>query len=184
MDNLIETRIDGELVYDGHFLKVQRDTVELPDGKRTKREYVLHPGAVVILPLLDDGTVLMERQYRYPLHQVFIEFPAGKIDKGEDPLLAAKRELEEETGYAGGEWQFVTKIHNAIAYSDEYLDLYLARGLKAGQQKLDDGEFLETFTATIDELLQWVREGKISDVKTIIGIFWLEKLRAGDWKLD
>jgi ADP-ribose pyrophosphatase len=183
MDNLKETRVDGELAYDGHFLKVQRDTIQLPNGKHTKREYILHPGAVVILPLLDDGTVLMERQFRYPLHDVFIEFPAGKIDPGEDPLIAAKRELEEETGYTGGEWQYVTKIHNAIAYSDEYLDLYLARGLKAGAQKLDEGEFLETFTATIDELLQWVREGKISDVKTIIGIFWLEKLRAGDWKL-
>ncbi|MBV7535426.1 NUDIX hydrolase [Duganella sp. sic0402] len=183
MDNLKETRVDGELAYDGHFLKVQRDTIQLPNGKHTKREYILHPGAVVILPLLDDGTVLMERQFRYPLHDVFIEFPAGKIDPGENPLIAAKRELEEETGYTGGEWQYVTKIHNAIAYSDEYLDLYLARGLKAGAQKLDEGEFLETFTATIDELLQWVREGKISDVKTIIGIFWLEKLRAGDWKL-
>ena len=183
MDNLKETRIDGEMVYDGHFLKVQRDNIELPNGKRTKREFILHPGAVVILPLLDDGTVLMERQFRYPLHDVFIEFPAGKIDQGEDPLLAAKRELEEETGYTGGEWQFVTKIHNAIAYSDEHLDLYLARGLTAGPQKLDDGEFLETFTATIDELLAWVREGKITDVKTVIGIFWLDKLRAGDWTL-
>src|SRR3954467_15427095 len=109
MDNLTETRIDGELVYDSHFLKVQRDTIELPDGKRTAREYVLHPGAVVILPVLEDGTVLMERQYRYPLHQVFIEFPAGKIDAGEDPLVAARRELEEETGYTGDDWQFVTK---------------------------------------------------------------------------
>ena len=183
MDNLKETRIDGELAYNGSFLKVQRDTIELPDGKRTKREYILHPGAVVILPVLDDGTVLMERQYRYPLHDVFIEFPAGKIDAGEDPLNSAKRELEEETGYTAAEWQFVSTIHNAIAYSDEHLDLYLARGLKAGPAKLDDGEFLETFTATIDELLQWVREGKITDVKTVIGVFWLDKLRSGDWKL-
>lgn len=181
--HLVETRIDGELVYDGHFLKIQRDTIALPDGQHTKREYVLHPGAVVILPLLDDGTVLMERQFRYPLHRVFIEFPAGKIDHNEDPLASAKRELEEETGYTASEWQYVTRIHNAIAYSDEHLDLYLARGLKAGQQKLDDGEFLETYTATIDELLQGVRDGSITDVKTVIGIFWLDKLRSGDWKL-
>ena len=183
MDNLKETRIDGGLAYDGSFLKVQRDTIALPDGSRTKREYILHPGAVVILPLLDDGKVLMERQFRYPLHDVFIEFPAGKIDPGEDPLNSAKRELEEETGYTAAEWQFVSTIHNAIAYSDEHLDLYLARGLKAGEARLDEGEFLETFTATIDELLQWVREGKITDVKTVIGIFWLDKLRSGDWKL-
>lgn len=184
MVNLTETRIDGGMVYDGHFLKVQRDTIELPDGKRTAREYILHPGAVVILPLLDDGKVLLERQFRYPLHDVFIEFPAGKIDPGEDPLDCAKRELVEETGYTATDWQFVSTIHNAIAYSDEHLDLYLARGLKQGEQKLDDGEFLELFTATIDELLQWVREGKVTDVKTIIGAFWLDKLRAGDWKLD
>ena len=184
MVNLTETRIDGGMVYDGHFLKVQRDTIELPDGKRTAREYILHPGAVVILPLLDDGKVLLERQFRYPLHDVFIEFPAGKIDPGEDPLDCAKRELVEETGYTATDWQFVSTIHNAIAYSDEHLDLYLARGLRQGEQKLDDGEFLELFTATIDELLQWVREGKVTDVKTIIGAFWLDKLRAGDWKLD
>jgi len=184
MVNLTETRIDGGMVYEGHFLKVQRDTIELPDGKRTAREYILHPGAVVILPLLDDGKVLLERQFRYPLHDVFIEFPAGKIDPGEDPLDCAKRELVEETGYTATDWQFVSTIHNAIAYSDEHLDLYLARGLKQGEQKLDDGEFLELFTATIDELLQWVREGKVTDVKTIIGAFWLDKLRAGDWKLD
>ena len=184
MVNLTETRIDGGMVYEGHFLKVQRDTIELPDGKRTAREYILHPGAVVILPLLDDGKVLLERQFRYPLHDVFIEFPAGKIDPGEDPLDCAKRELVEETGYTATDWQFVTTIHNAIAYSDEHLDLYLARSLTQGEQKLDDGEFLELFTATIDELLQWVREGKVTDVKTIIGAFWLDKLRAGDWKLD
>jgi ADP-ribose pyrophosphatase len=182
--NLTETRIDGELVYDGHFLKVQSDTIELPNGTHTAREYILHPGAVVILPLLDDGTVLLERQFRYPMRQVFIEFPAGKIDTGEDPLACAKRELVEETGYTATDWEFVSTIHNAIAYSDEHLELYLARGLTKGEQQLDEGEFLEVFTATIDELLQWVLEGKVTDVKTIIGAFWLDKLRSGDWKLD
>ena len=179
--HLRETRIDGELAYDGRFLKVSRDRIRLPDGKESQREFIRHPGAVVILPLLDDGRVLLERQYRYPNDRVFIEFPAGKIDAGEASLDSAKRELEEETGYTATEWHFVTTIHNAIAYSDEHLDLFLARGLTAGEAKLDDGEFLETFTATIPELLDMVKRGEISDVKTVIGTFWLEKFAAGTW---
>lgn len=182
--HLKETKIDGGIAYDGGFLKVHRDTVSLPDGKYTKREYIRHPGAVVIIPVLDDGKVLLERQYRYPNDRVFIELPAGKIDPGEDPLACAIRELEEETGYTASEWKFVSTIHNAIAYSDEHLDIYLARGLTAGETKLDDGEFIETITATVDEMLDWVRSGKITDVKTVIGAFWLDKLRAGAWKLD
>jgi ADP-ribose pyrophosphatase len=181
--HLKETKIDGEVVYDGHFLKVQRDRVRLPDGKVTEREYIKHPGAVVILPLFEDGSVLLERQYRYPLDRVFIEFPAGKIDPNEDPLDCAKRELQEETGYTASNWKFVCTIHNAIAYSNEHLDIFLARGLTAGERQLDDGEFLETFKTTVPEMLEWVREGKISDVKTVIGTFWLEKILSGQWKL-
>jgi ADP-ribose pyrophosphatase len=181
--HLKETRIDGEVVYDGHFLKVERDRVRLPDGKVSQREYIKHPGAVVILPVLDDGSVLLERQYRYPLDRVFIEFPAGKIDPDEDPLDCAKRELQEETGYTASDWKFVCTIHNAIAYSDEHLDIFLARGLTEGERKLDDGEFLETFKATVPEMLGWVREGKITDVKTVIGTFWLEKILSGQWTL-
>lgn len=180
--SLKETRVGGETVYDGKFLKVERDLIELPDGKQTHREYIRHPGAVVILPLLDDGRVLLERQFRYPLLREFIEFPAGKIDAGEADLACAKRELEEETGYTATDWQFVCTIHNAIAYSDERLELFLARGLTAGTPKLDDGEFLECFTATVPELLEMVRSGKITDVKTIIGSFWLEKIVSGTWQ--
>ena len=179
--NLTETRLDGELAYDGKFLKVNRDRIRLPDGAETTREYIRHPGAVVILPLFDDGSVLLERQFRYPNAQIFIEYPAGKIDPGEDPLACAKRELEEETGYTAARWDFVCTIHNAIAYSDEHLDLYLARDLTAGAAKLDDGEFLETFSATVPELLEMVRGGQVTDVKTIIGTFWLEKIIAGSW---
>lgn len=179
--HLTEVRLDSELAYDGSFLKVSRDHVRLPDGKVSSREYIRHPGAVVILPLLDDGRVLLERQYRYPNDRVFIEFPAGKIDPGEDYLACAKRELEEETGYTASDWQFVCTIHNAIAYSDEHLELFLARGLRAGQQKLDDGEFIEMFTCTVDELLAKVQSGQVTDVKTIIGAFWLEKIASGTW---
>jgi ADP-ribose pyrophosphatase len=179
--DLTEKKLDGKVVYDGHFLKVQRDNIALPDGKVTAREYILHPGAVVILPLLEDGTVLLERQFRYPLGRVFIEFPAGKIDPGEDPLACAKRELLEETGYTASDWQFVCTIHNAIAYSDEHLELYVARGLVPGQSQLDDGEFLETFSATVPQMLEWVKTGAITDVKTIIGTFWLDKIASGTW---
>lgn len=181
--HLKETRVDSTLAYDGEFLKVQRDTVRLPDGKETSREYITHPGAVVIIPLLDDGRILIERQFRYPVNHVVIEFPAGKIDSGEASLDCAKRELLEETGYTASDWQFVCTIHNAIAYSTEHLDIFLARGLKEGQNKLDDGEFLETFAASLEEMLAWIREGKITDVKTVIGTFWLERILSGKWKL-
>lgn len=179
--HLRETRLDSRIVYDGDFLKVQKDKVALPNGAFSEREYIRHPGAVVILPLLDDGSILIERQYRYPLDEVFYEFPAGKIDPGEDHLDCAKRELKEETGYTATDWRFVCTIHNAIAYSDEHLEIFLARGLVAGETELDEGEFLETMTVSVDQLLQWVREGKITDVKTVIGTFWLEKMLSGMW---
>lgn len=181
--HLTETCLDRTLAYDGGFIKVQRDRVRLPDGKTAQREYIRHPGAVVILPLFEDGTVLLERQFRYPLERVFIEFPAGKIDAGEDPLACAKRELQEETGYTALDWRPVCTIHNAIAYSDEHLELFLARQLSPGASRLDDGEFLETFRAPLADLLAWVRQGKVTDVKTIIGAFWLQKIVAGEWNV-
>jgi ADP-ribose pyrophosphatase len=181
--HLTETRLDGALAYDGDFLKMHRDRVRLPDGKTATREYIRHPGAVVILPWFEDGTVLLERQFRYPLDQVFIEFPAGKIDPGEDSLRCAQRELQEETGYSAHAWQAICTIHNAIAYSDEHLELFVARQLVAGPSRLDDGEFLETFRAPVADLLDWVRQGQITDVKTVIGAFWLEKIASGQWPL-
>lgn len=180
--HLKETRISGGLAYDGSFLKVHRDMIRLPDGKEVSREYIKHPGAVVILPVLDNGHVLLERQFRYPNDRVFIELPAGKIDPGEDHLACAKRELVEETGYTASQWDFVCTIHNAIAYSDEFLDIYLARGLVAGKTRLDDGEFIETMSMPLADMLDAIRTGAITDVKTIIGAFWLEKIQAGTWQ--
>ena len=139
----------GEILHQGKFLTLKLDTVELPDGKHATREFVEHPGAVMILPLFDDGRVLLERQYRYPIAKVLLEFPAGKLDPNESELACAKRELQEETGYTAREWFFLTRIHPVISYSTEFIDLYLARGLTAGESKLDEGEFLETLIAEI-----------------------------------
>lgn len=181
--HLKESKLEGKVVYNGDLLTVQRDVIRLPNGKTATREFIRHPGAVVVLPVFDDGSVLAERQFRYPLDQVFIEFPAGKIDPDEDPLACAKRELQEETGYTARDWKFVCTIHNAIAYSDEHLEIFLARGLTAGECKLDEGEFLDPFKTTVPEMLQWIREGKVTDVKTVIGTFWLEKILSGAWQL-
>lgn len=179
---LEEKQLESRVVHQGSFFDVHRDKVLLPDGAASWREYIRHPGAVVVLPVLDDGRLLMERQFRYPLNRVFWEFPAGKIDKGEAPLESAKRELMEETGYTASSWRFVCSVHNAIGYSDEVLHLYLAEGLQPGPKRPDEEEFIETFSATLPQLLEWVREGRITDAKTMIGIFWMDKIRRGEWK--
>jgi ADP-ribose pyrophosphatase len=181
-DDFTEHQIDSEQIYDGRLLKVFKDRVRLSDGHETTREYIKHPGAVAILALLPDGKLLMERQHRYPHHRDFIEIPAGKIDPGEDILDTAKRELREETGYAAQEWRHLTTIHPLIAYSDEIIEIFLARGLTGGERKLDPGEFLEVMEVELQQAMQWVREGKVSDVKTVIGLFWLEKISRGEWQ--
>ena len=182
--SLVETRLEGESVYDGNFLKIKRDVVRLPDGKPTTREYVLHSGAVMVIPVFDDGRVLLERQFRYPIGKVMIEFPAGKLDADEGALACAERELREETGYSAREFIFLTRIHPIISYSTEFIDIFLARGLTPGQQALDDGEFLEIFTSDAAQMSEWIRTGEITDVKTIIGHFWLEKVVSGAWRPD
>jgi ADP-ribose pyrophosphatase len=168
MPQLLETLVSSEELLQGSFLLVKRDTVNLPDGKHATREYVVHPGAVVVVPLLDDGQVVLERQFRYPVGQVMIELPAGKLDDGEDPLLCGLRELQEETGYTAGQWAYAGQMHLAIAYSTEIIHIYFVRNLTAGQRKLDDGEFLEVFTAPVQQLLDWCADGSVTDAKTLV----------------
>jgi ADP-ribose pyrophosphatase len=177
-EHLSEKKISGEGVYDGIFLKMKRDIVSLPDGQHAVREYLEHPGAVAILAVLDDGRVLLERQYRYPIAQAVIEIPAGKLNTGEDPLLCAQRELQEETGYTAKHWSKIRRIHPVISYSTEFIDIYLAEGLSPGPARLDEEEFLDVFASPLEELLNWVETGKITDVKTIISTYWLERRRS------
>jgi ADP-ribose pyrophosphatase len=172
LSDLKEERISGEEVFRGGFLRLQRDRVRLPDGSQATREYVHHPGAVAIVALTAAGEVVLERQYRYPHRREFVEIPAGKIEEGEAHLATAQRELLEETGYAATEWTPLGLIHNAIAYSDEGIELWLATGLEKREAKLDRGEFLEAFTLPFDDALAMAADGRISDVKTIIGLYW------------
>ena len=173
--HLREVTISSQDAYQGQFLKMKKDIVSLPDGQETYREYLIHPGAVAIIPILSDGRILLERQFRYPVNAAMIEIPAGKLELGEDPLLCAQRELLEETGYSATNWEYLGKIHPVISYSTEIIEIFLAQGLLEGERCLDDGEFLDVFAATLDEMHQWIDDGKITDVKTIIAVYHLSK---------
>lgn len=179
--DLTETTLHSEAVFDGSFLKVRRDTVRLPNGKKGIREYVRHPGAVVIIAFADDDRVIMVRQYRYPVQQMIVEFPAGKLDPGEPPLECAKRELLEETGYSAQSWTRVAQMHLAVGYSDEVLHIFVARGLSEGKRQLDEDEFLHVDVAPVAEVLEACRQGAITDAKSLSCILWLQNIHEGRW---
>jgi ADP-ribose pyrophosphatase len=181
--HLTEVLVSTEPVWCGRFLDVRRDTVALPDGQLTTREHIVHPGAVMMVPLLPDGRLVMERQYRHPMGRVMLEFPAGKIDPGEAPFACAVRELAEETGYRAAEWARAGILHNAIAYSNEGIEIWFARGLAAGEQRLDAGEFLEIVIHAPAEVDALAARGDVTDAKTLIGLLWLQKWQSGQWPL-
>ncbi len=181
--HLRETLLEGERVYLGDFLDVRRDRIRLPNGDTAHREYIVHPGAVMVVPLLDDGRLVVERQFRYPLGRVVLEFPAGKLDAGESPLHCAIRELMEETGFCAHEWARAGILHNAVAYSTEGIEVWFARGLVAGERSLDAGEFLDVTHATVQQLVDLARRGELTDAKTLIGLNWLQNWHAGQWDI-
>ena len=177
-----ESTLDSEQIFDGVLLHVRKDTVLLPNGHRSTREYIVHPGAATMLAFVDERTILLERQFRYPLRRHFIELPAGKIDKGEDPLRTAQRELREECGYEAAEWRHLGTLHPAIGFADEHIELYSARGLTDVGHKLDEDEFLEVLKVDVFEAIEWIRDGRITEPKAIYGLMWAEKLVTGQWR--
>lgn len=174
--HLIESEISSTTVFKGALLEVRKDQVLLPNGKESIREYIVHPGAVVVLAFLENGNLLFERQFRYPLRRVFLELPAGKIDPGEAIIDTARRELLEETGYTASEWEYLGVMHPCIGYSDERIEIFSARGLHlAGEKQLDHNEFLEVVELSPEAARQAVWSGQITDAKTVTALFWLDR---------
>ena len=177
-ENLVESKITSEDVFDGVLLHVKRDTVKLPNGHEAVREWIKHPGAASVIPLLPDGRIIMVRQYRYPVGQVTLEVPAGKFDReGEDGKACAERELAEETGYRAKKIEKLTTIATTVGFSNEYIQLFVATGLTPGQQHPDEDEFINTVKVPLKEAVKMTKDGRIIDAKTIISVLMLWQLK-------
>lgn len=176
-----ETTVSSRDMYRGELLHVLKDEVRLPGGGTSSREYIRHQGAAMIIAFLDRETVILERQFRYPLRRHFIELPAGKIDRGEQGLDTAQRELREECGYTATRWGHLATLHPCIGYADERIEVFVARELTFVGSQLDDGEFLDVLPVRISHALTWVREGRITEAKAVMGLLWAEKIARGEW---
>ena len=176
MTYLKEKTISTKTVHEGNYLTLNRDEVLLPNGNKSTREWIKHPGAVCCIPILPDGKIGLIKQYRYAVKEQMIEIPAGKLDQNETPERCAIRELEEEIGYKADKITFLTNIHPAIGFTDEKMWLYLAENLVKSEQNLDSDEFLVLFPTKLEEAVEMVWRGEITDVKTIIGILWAQRI--------
>ena len=176
-EDLIETKVESENIFDGNLLHIKKDKVKLPNGGEAYREWVKHPGAAAVIPLTDQGEIILVRQYRYPIDEVTLEIPAGKLDvSGEDPLECAKRELSEETGYTAQEYKFLSKLATSVGFSDEVIYIYAAKGLKAGTQHTDEDEFINVVKVPLAEAVEMVLDGRINDGKSVTAIFMLDRM--------
>lgn len=173
--DFIEKTLNVEQVYKGHIINLEKVEIELPDGRKASRDIVRHPGASMIIPILDDGRIILVRQYRKAIEKISLELPAGKLDAGEEPIVCAERELEEETGYTTEDIKHLISIDTTPGFTDEVIHIFIAKGLKLGKMNPDSDEFIEYETYTIDELINMVMSGQITDAKSIIGIFLANK---------
>ena len=176
-DHLTETMVTSDPVFDGVLLHVRRDTVRLPDGSLAQREFVVHPGAALVVPVLPGGELVAVRQFRYPVGEVFLEFPAGKVDSAETALTTARRELTEEAGYEAKRFTPLGRVHSVVGYSDEVIDFFVAEELTFVGARPDVGEFLETVTLSVEAMLDALDRGEITDAKTVAALLLYARRR-------